>query len=75
MKTTPFKVWWFPSISKNERLQQTSAFKPRWRIVFVMELIYFDFLRFYRRCLKYVKMIDIFRYNNILKDICLKKCY
>ncbi|MBM3232895.1 hypothetical protein FJZ18_01880 [Candidatus Pacearchaeota archaeon] len=60
MKTTPFKVWWFPSISKNERLQQTSAFKPRWRIVFVIKKHYLSLIKFKKgRYLKWVFFGDI----------------
>ncbi|MBM3232848.1 hypothetical protein FJZ18_01640 [Candidatus Pacearchaeota archaeon] len=40
-KTPAFKLELFLEHPKNERLQQTSAFKPRWRIVFVIFFILF----------------------------------
>jgi len=35
-KTPAFKLELFLEHPKNERLHQTAAFKPQWRIVFLM---------------------------------------
>jgi len=41
-KTPAFKLELFLEHPKNERLQQTAAFKPQWRIVFLI-LFYLEF--------------------------------
>ncbi len=71
-KTTPFMVWWFLEHPKDERPSQTSPFKARWRIVFLITFIYIRPFFFKSLCIDSLTFSDNSSASfsvNLLSDI------